>query len=89
MERISITHSTIVQKSDDEAILVNLESGTCFGLDEIGTTIFELISTQGTHEGILSALTEQYDASPEELARDLDDFISECLQLGLVEVLKR
>ena len=44
---MKISNSVVSQKIDSELMILNIESGICFSLDEIAASIWELIC-QGT-----------------------------------------
>ena len=53
---------------DGEAVLLDLASGTYFGLDAVGTRIWELLDQRQPLAAILDAILDEYDV--EEHARE-------------------
>lgn len=70
----------------DEAVILNLSTGTYFGLDSVGTRMWQLISEHESTEKVVEALLAEYDVEEKQLRRDLDDLIRELTDKGLVTV---
>ena len=60
----------------------NLES--IFTLNEVGTTIWNLLDGRAPVEGIVERLCSEYDTNPEEAHRDTVEFLDALKGLGLV-----
>ena len=69
---------------DGEAVLVDLQSGTYFGLDEIGTAIWQQLRDVTTGAAIADELRGRYDVSAEQLCADIERFLRELHARGLV-----
>jgi hypothetical protein len=67
-----------------EALIVDLRSGHYFGLDPVGTRIWELIADRGTFGGILEGVTAEFDVDPERARADLERLLGEMEEKGLV-----
>lgn len=71
----SFKSDIVLRVFDDEALLVDLNTQTIFGLNETGGRMAQLIS-DGVAEGdILRHLAAEYDAEARQLAHDLDQFL--------------
>lgn len=70
----------------DETILLELDRGTYFGLDEVGSRAWELLQSRGRLGEVQEALLAEYDVAPETLWRDLENLIVRLVDHGLVEV---
>ncbi len=71
---------------DGEAVIVDLRSGTYFGLDAVGTRIWAGMEKGAPLREVLRGVTESFDV-PEEMARaDLLRLVETLLAKGLVEV---
>jgi hypothetical protein len=82
----SIAPDVIFRLLDGEAVLLNLKTGTYFGLDQVGTRAWELILEHQSLERVHSALLEEYDVDPDRLAEDLLTLVKEFSAKGLVQV---
>jgi hypothetical protein len=67
-----------------EALIVDLRSGHYFGLDPVGTRIWELIADRGTFGGILEGIVAEFDVEPERARADLERLLGEMEEKGLV-----
>ncbi|OOZ44758.1 PqqD family protein [Solemya velum gill symbiont] len=72
------------QEVSDETVLLDLESEVSFGLDEIGTRVWQLIRESGDPEAIFDTILSEYEVSAEQLESDLDALYEKLLQAGLV-----
>jgi hypothetical protein len=69
-----------------ETAILNLTNGTYFGLDPVGTRIWELIATPSRFTEIHSALVREFEVTPQKAEEDLHNFLSELAGAGLLEV---
>lgn len=60
---------------DGEAVLLDLASGTYFGLNEVGTRVWELLEQPRTPAELRAALLAEFDVSEDVLARDLEELL--------------
>jgi len=79
-----VPDGVLLQHVADEIILLDLASGTYFGLDPIGSRMLDLMLLHGEVEDVLDALEAEYDASRATLARDLADLADQLREHGLV-----
>jgi hypothetical protein len=70
---------------DGQAVLLNLATGVYHGLDAVGTRIWELLSEHDSLRAVRTAMLDEFDVEPEQLDRDLRDFLSELSGRGLLE----
>lgn len=85
-QKITFADTVFAQEVDDEMVILDMESENYFGLDEVGTSIWQAMQEHGTLQDVFDALLEQYDVEPEVLEKDLSDFVEKLLESGLVEV---
>jgi hypothetical protein len=76
----------LVQELEGESVLLNLKSERYFGLDEVGTRMWALLSQSGSIHQAYDALRAEYDVEPEVLHRDLLQLIDKLIEHGLVEI---
>ena len=85
-QKITFADTVFAQVVDDEMVLLDMESENYFGLDEVGTSIWQAMQEKETLQEVFDALLEQYDVEAEVLERDLIDFVNKLVESGLVEV---
>ena len=85
-DRLTVSPDVVFREIEGEAVLLELESGTYFGLNAVGTRIWSLIQERDSLRSVLDAMTAEYDASPEMLERDLLRLSAELCAKGLARV---
>lgn len=94
MERAVLTLETVViasseqvySKLGDEVVILNLRNGVYYGLDPIGTRIWELIQTPHSVRQVCEVLLAEYDVSFEQCAADVLALMRDLQAQGLIEM---
>ena len=81
---LKVTDDVVFRELDGEAIILNLASGVYFGLDPVGTRMWQLIEQHGRLADVVTAMRDEYDAPNDTVERDLVALVSELMQKGLV-----
>lgn len=68
-----------------EAVLLNLENEMYYGLDEIGTRMYRLLTTSDSVQAAMEAILEEFDVTPEKLEEDMVKMINDLQAHGLLE----
>jgi len=85
---IQIGDRVVFEKVGGEAVLLNLVSGKYYGLDEVGTRIWTLLSVSGRLEAVHQALLKEYDVPASKLRKDLLSFVEDLVAHGLLQVVE-
>lgn len=85
MSTLKIADNVLFQEVDGEAVLLSLDEGCYYGLDELGTRIWKLLDQDLDNEQVVAAIVEEYDVTPEQARRDLDRFLGDLEQSGLIQ----
>ncbi|MND05317.1 Coenzyme PQQ synthesis protein D [compost metagenome] len=64
--------------------MLDLQSGTYFGLDAAGCRIWELLSEGMTLAQVCEAMTQEFDVSRDEIERDVARLAEELAARGLI-----
>jgi hypothetical protein len=83
---VQIPADVVFRELDGEAVILNLETGRYFGLDAVGTRIWQLLDSHRTLRRTLEALEAEFDAPSARLASDLTEFVGTLRSRGLVSV---
>lgn len=75
----------IAREGDREVLLLDVESGCYYTLNEIGGRIWELCDGASTVAEIVAALCADYDASPETIGEDAVELIQDLRREHLLE----
>jgi hypothetical protein len=78
----------LFQVVDDEVVLLNLDSGEYFGLNEVGARIWVLSSKGRSLGSILKDILERYEVEAEDLIRDVMTFLHQLEEEGLVSIVQ-
>jgi len=86
-KKVTFADTVFAQEVDGEMVLLDMNSENYFGLDEVGTSIWQAIEKcRGDLQEVLKDLLEQYDVEEEVLKKDLAAFVDNLVENGLVEV---
>jgi hypothetical protein len=67
-------------------VILNLASGTYFGLNEVGTRMWNLLAEQGSTEQVLAVLLEEYEVEEAPVRQDIDTLLLTFSEKGLIVV---
>ncbi len=86
IQTISLSPDVISQEVSGETVLLDLKSEHYFGLDAVGTRIWQLIRDSGDFQVILDTVLEEFDADETRIRSDLEAMLAEIADLGLITV---
>ena len=84
--KVTFADTVFAQEVDGEMVLLDMNSENYFGLDAVGTDIWQAMQEKETLQEVLETLLEQYDVEEEVLKKDLLNFVDKLQESGLVEV---
>ena len=85
-KRITPRGDVLVREIHGESVLLDLASESYFGLDEVGTGMWEALMTASSVHAAYELLLDAYEVQPERLREDLEEFVAELSQAGLLDV---
>jgi len=85
-QKVTFAETVFAQEVDGEMVLLDMESENYFGLDEVGTAIWQAMQEYESLQEVFNTLLEQYDVDAEVLEHDLSDFVGKLVESGLVKV---
>jgi hypothetical protein len=85
-DKVSIPPQVMARTVGDETVILDLASGTYFGLDPVGARIWELMGEGKALADICDQMLEEYEVSREELERDTLRLAQELADQGLISV---
>ena len=86
-DRAAAPTHVLVRLLDQESVLLNLETGQYFGLDETGTRMWQLVTTSPNIDAAYQELLAEYDVQPETLRENLTELLGRLVEHGLLQVL--
>jgi hypothetical protein len=85
-DHLTVAEHVLFRQLDDEAVLLDLKSGTYFGLNEVGARAWQLILDHGHLQRVLEVLQDEYAVAPEVVERDLLALAGELITRRLADV---
>ena len=85
-QRITIPQGVLVREVAGEAVILNLNTETYFGLDEVGTCMWQALANSPTVQHAYDILISEYDVAPDILRNDLINLVEELTNHGLLEL---
>jgi len=87
--KIHIDKNSITwRKLRDELVLMHLDTGAYYSLNETGVIIWQGIVDERPHEDIVNDMSEMFDVDRETIARDFERVVNELSDQGLVELVE-
>lgn len=81
---IRVSPQVISQELSGETVILDLESECYFGLDAVGTRIWQLIREGADLRTIHDTLLDEYEVDAAQLQRDLQALVEDARQRGLI-----
>ena len=85
-DKLSRVQNLLSTELDQETVLMSIDAGAYYGLEGPARSIWEILETPLTFSALVDRLVEEYQVSPETCAADLEGFLSEMVQEGLLRV---
>lgn len=82
--RLRLSDAAVVRDLDGESVILNVQSGIYFGLDRIGTRVWQLIDELGDLDSIVRVMEDEYDAGRDVLRADVEALVAALLEKQLV-----
>ena len=83
-QKIEISSEVLTQEVGGETVILDLKSESYFGLDEIGTRIWQLLQEQKDVHTITEAMLNEYDVEEEQLEKDIQNLLTQLNKAGIV-----
>jgi hypothetical protein len=84
--RVSVSDDVLFQEISGEGVLLDMVSEQYFGLDDVGTRVWHLLTENSETATMLAQLLEYYEVDEITLTRDLALLIEQLKAEGLVSV---
>ena len=84
---IRVKEKVVFRDLKGEAVLLNLETGVYFGLDSVGSRIWNLIQEHESLEKVLGILLEEYEVEKARCQKDLLEISAQMNEKGIIEIL--
>lgn len=81
----SISPDVLAQELDGETVLLDLKSDKYFGLDPVGTRVWQLLGEGENSEAIVDRMVDEFDVEIGQLRQDLEALLGELSGAGLIK----
>ena len=85
-DRFNISDEVLSQEVNGETVLLDLEGESYFGLNEVGTRIWQLLKDELSIGLVLDTLDGEYDVSREQLEIDVTKLLGSLEESGLIKL---
>lgn len=84
--KVKISDEVITRNIDGEILLLNLQTNGYYGLNDIGTRIWDLLKEYKSLEKVTGLFLEEYEINEEDFKKDLISFVTTLKQNQFIEV---
>lgn len=85
-QRVVIPPSVMVRELDGESVLLNFVSERYYGLDAVGTRIWQTLADTASLRAGYDSLLAEFDVEPDRLLGDIEQLVGDLVAHGLVEL---
>jgi hypothetical protein len=82
---VVVSPDVVSQELDGETVLLDLRSEQYYVLDDVGTRMWQLLTTLPDLAAVCAQLLEEYEVDEPTLRRDLSALIAKLAEVGMVE----
>lgn len=82
--KIEISEDVLFQEVSGETVLLDLNSEQYFGLDAVGTRVWQLIGAGASADAVVDTLLQEYEVSRSTLASDVTELLDRLAEAGLI-----
>jgi hypothetical protein len=83
---ISRQKDVVFNKLDDEIVMMSIKNGEYYGLDNIGSRIWEIIEKPVSVRQIIDILKDEYSVSESQCKNDVNEFLDILLKKDLIQI---
>lgn len=84
--RVTIRPNVLFREIENESVLLNIETEYYFGLDEVGTQMWNTLVSSMSLQEAYDTLLELYDIDANQLKQDLLELITQLVNNQLIEI---
>jgi len=82
--KVVVPETVLFRELDGESVLLNLNTESYLGLDDVGTRMWTLLTTEPSIQAAYEKLLAEYDVTADILRQDVEAILREMLEHGLV-----
>ena len=85
-QRVSIPDNVMFRELEGESVILDLDSESYFGLDQVGTRIWQAVTEADSIQAAYDVLLAEFDVEADALRSDVSELLDTLLSRGLIEV---
>ncbi len=85
---VQVLPDVLSQEVSGETVLLDLNNENYFGLNEVGTRIWQLLQEDGSLLSVLERMLKEYDVTEDQFVMDIEQLITNLNEAGLIEIIK-
>ena len=86
-QKFVVDEQVVAAELDGEIVLLNIETGSYFGLESVAAEIWRVLSAPMSQVDLETRLLDEFDVGPDILRVDLNQFVGMLLEKGLVRAI--
>lgn len=83
-DKVTIPAQVMARQVGEETVILDLASGTYFGLDPVGARVWQLMGEGKTLSEICDTMLDEYEVTRDTLERDVIELAQELSAQGLI-----
>jgi hypothetical protein len=80
------TNNFVESDIEGQVVMMSIENSKYFGMDEIGTQIWQLVDKNLTYNEIIESLLDEYEIDRDTCEKESTEFIDKLLKYKLIEM---
>ena len=85
-DRVEVPKHVLVRLLEKESVFLNLETEHYYGLDEIGTRMWQVVTASPNIEDAFVQLLSEFDVEAQQLRENLSELLERLIDLGLLRI---
>lgn len=87
-QKVAISEQAMSQEVNGETVILDLNGESYFGLDNVGTRIWQLLHEDGDLKVVFDILQKEFDVDANTLSEDMKNFIDDLIVRELVKIVR-
>ena len=83
-QTIEISSEVLTQEVGGETVILDLKTESYFGLDEVGTRIWQLLQQEKDTQNITETMLNEYDVEEKQLEKDIQNLLTKLNEAGII-----
>jgi hypothetical protein len=85
-KRVAVPPDVLINVIDGESVLLNLKTESYFGLDAVGTRMWQILTGSESIQAACERLVSVYDIERQQLQQDVEALVQKLVEHGLVDI---